>query len=146
MPYSEQEKDTIFAKTDGWCHICRKPLKRENYAAEGKPGAWEVEHSKPRADGGTDHPNNRFPACIACNRSKGAGSTRAARAKHGFRAAPLSRAKKRRNAVGWGIAGGIAGGIAEGVAVRMLFAPLSPAGIIAGVGVGALLGYYHQPK
>ena len=147
MPYTEQEKDTIFAKTDGWCHICREVLVRNNYGVARKPGvrkpgAWEVEHSKARANGGTDHMNNRLPSHIRCNRRKQTKSSRAARAEHGFRAAPLPRKRKIENAAFYGVLGGIAGAIAP----RIVLVPLGPAGIVAGVGIGAFLGYQHQPK
>jgi HNH endonuclease len=68
--WSEEQKDYIFHKTDGCCHLCHKKLVRKNYAQKDERGCWEVEHSKSVADGGTDHPNNLFPACIPCNRQK----------------------------------------------------------------------------
>jgi 5-methylcytosine-specific restriction endonuclease McrA len=68
--WSEEQKDYIFHKTDGCCHLCGKKLARKNYAQKDERGCWEVEHSKSIANGGTDHLNNLFPACIPCNREK----------------------------------------------------------------------------
>lgn len=76
MGYSKEKLDTIFARTDRRCHICGKGLCRKNYARPGARGAWEVEHSKPRAREGTDHGNNLYAAHIRCNREKGTLSTR----------------------------------------------------------------------
>lgn len=76
MGYSIERQREIYERTNGRCHICRKQLAWCNYGVLGTHGAWEVEHSIPRAAGGTDHLNNLYPACIGCNRSKGDGSTR----------------------------------------------------------------------
>ena len=138
MAIDEQRKQKIFEKTDGLCHICRKKLVRKNYGMLGHRGAWEVEHSKAQANGGSNHLNNLYPACISCNRSKGASSTTAARRKNGFKAAPLPRKKKVKNA--W------IGGVSGAVAVRILLAPIGPIGIIAGVVVGALAGANYEPE
>jgi len=78
----------IYLKTAGHCHICGRRLSQ---SALGKPGGWERDHSIPRACGGTDRLTNLYPACVACNRSKQAWSTRSARTRHGLTRAPLSR-------------------------------------------------------
>ncbi len=138
MAFDKQRQGEIYARTDGHCHICRKKLARKNYGVLNSRGAWEVEHSNPRAKGGSDRLNNLYPACISCNRSKGASTTSSARNKNGFKTAPLSRQKKTRNA--W--LGG-AGGLIVG---RILLAPLGPFGLIAGVAIGALVGNNHEPE
>lgn len=79
MEWSDSQLSAIYDRTSGYCHICRKKLAFSNYACSGERGAWEVEHSVPRAAGGTDRLNNLFAACIDCNRSKGACSTRSCR-------------------------------------------------------------------
>jgi 5-methylcytosine-specific restriction endonuclease McrA len=58
----------IFERTDGRCHLCSKPLALSNYGRLGRRGSWEVDHSKPRARGGTDRLSNLLPACPACAR------------------------------------------------------------------------------
>ena len=109
MTFDQETLNRIYERTDGHCHICRKKIAKRNYGTIGARGAWEVEHSKPRAMGGTNKLNNLYAACISCNRSKGKTSTRAARSKNGFKAAPYSNAKKTRNAwLGAGALGGLA--------------------------------------
>ena len=90
-PMKSDRLNRIFSRTGGQCHICRKQLCFGNYGAIGKRGAWEIEHSRPRSRGGTDHLNNLYAACISCNRSKGNGTTASARGGNGYRAAPLSK-------------------------------------------------------
>jgi len=60
----------IYDKTGGYCHLCGKKLAFTNHGAIGSKGCWEVDHSLPRARGGTDHFNNLYPACSSCNREK----------------------------------------------------------------------------
>jgi len=94
MSYSTDELEDIFDRTDGRCHICGGPLAFCNYGLFGRRGAWEVEHSNARANGGTSRRNNLYAAHITCNRRKRAGSTRAARAEYRRMAAPYSKAKR----------------------------------------------------
>ena len=89
--YSNDQLNSIFDRTDGQCHICRDKLKWKNYGIIGELGSWEVDHSNPKANGGTDRMNNLYAACIPCNRSKGSKSTRSQRRKYGYTAAPESR-------------------------------------------------------
>lgn len=70
MSYTVEQLDLIYQRTSGKCHLCHDPLARSNYARFGERGAWEVEHSVPRARGGTDRLNNLYAAHICCNRSK----------------------------------------------------------------------------
>ncbi len=127
---------TIYRRTDGFCHLCHTKLALKNYARHGARGAWEIEHSRPRASGGTDHGNNLFAACIACNRSKGKGSTRSARRKHGHTRAPYGRVKKARVRSKSAICGGALGAVGGSL--------LSPAAVIIGAIFGALAG--HEKK
>jgi len=82
MVYDNETLNCIYEKTEGHCHICGKKLSFSNYHRLGRTGAWEVDHSVPVAKGGTDHLNNLFPACIACNREKGTVTSRTARNWH----------------------------------------------------------------
>jgi hypothetical protein len=81
-------------------------------------GAWEIEHSIPRACGGSDRMNNLYAACISCNRAKGARTTRSMRLRRGLTRAPMSAnartAAKRWNAFGGSLLGAIPGVILLG--------------------------------
>ncbi len=136
MP-SEAEKRRIFEKSDGRCHICYRPLDFHLYGKADQPGGWEIDHSRPRAAGGTNHINNLFAACCSCNRSKQDRSSYEVRQAHGRRRPPLSSEKVRKaradNAVKYGALGLIAGAIIPG-------AQLGPAVI------GALLGLLKDPN
>ena len=133
MTYSQQQLNAIFEKTDGQCHICREVIALKKYGILQTLGAWEVDHSVPQAKGGTNRLRNLLPACVHCNRSKQDSSTKTARGKHGFRAAPLSREEKTNNALlGWCM-GGVAG--------RILFMPFGVPGIIFGALLGSFIGY-----
>ncbi len=137
MRYSKEKLREIYDRTTGYCHICHKRLAFKNYGSAGARGAWEVEHSKPRAKGGSNYLKNLYPACISCNRSKGKKSNQSVRAKHGFRRAPLSKERrkkaKRANAFGGGLVGAALGYI------------FGPGGAIVGGAIGANLGYDTNP-
>jgi 5-methylcytosine-specific restriction endonuclease McrA len=76
LPYTDDELSYIYDKNDGYCWHCGKKLAFTNYGLIGARGAWEVDHSVSKAQGGTDYLQNLVPACISCNRSKGALRTR----------------------------------------------------------------------
>jgi len=137
MKFDDETLDRIFSRTDGQCHICRKQLSFSNYGSGGKRGAWEVEHSIPRSKGGKDHLNNLYAACISCNRSKGNASTRSARAKNGYRQAPLSKDKKNSNA--W------TGGAIGILAFLFVPPPIRLAVAVVGGVVGAVVGKSYEP-
>ena len=129
--------ERIYERTEGRCHLCRKKLSRRNYGLLGRRGAWEVEHSTARANGGTDHGNNLYAACIACNRQKGTLSTRAARARNGYTRAPYPKKQRTRNA----ITGATIGSVALGV----LFPQYRLLSWVVGAAVGALAGSKAEP-
>jgi 5-methylcytosine-specific restriction endonuclease McrA len=137
MAYSSKELRQIYDRTTGKCHICRKKLALKNYGKKGAHGAWEVEHSKPRAYGGSDYLRNLYPACISCNRSKGTKSNRSVRAKHGVKRAPLSKEQrkeaKRASAIGGGLIGAAIGSV------------LGPGGALLVGAIGAKLAYDKNP-
>jgi len=121
-----------------FCHICGKKLAFTNYARADLRGAWEIEHSVPRAKGGTDHLNNLYPACISCNRDKATVGSRSARAWHSRHRAPLSREKRREvrsnnRAIGT-LVGALLGTSAGGI------------GILLGGAVGYLIGGSLKPS
>jgi 5-methylcytosine-specific restriction endonuclease McrA len=132
MRYDQEQLRTIYYRTDGHCHICHCKVSLRNYGAVGERGAWEIDHSRPRSKGGSDHGNNLFPACVRCNRDKSNVSTRTARIWNGTTRAPLSREKKRairtENAVTGGVIGGLLG-LAGG-----------PVGMAVGASIGTAVG------
>jgi 5-methylcytosine-specific restriction endonuclease McrA len=138
MKWTPEDLDVIFEKTDGKCHVCHKPMTRRNYGQPGTRNAWEVDHSRPRAKGGSDHISNLYAAHIVCNRSKGTESSRSARAKHGFARAPLSAdakvKKKSENALKAGAFGAVVGAALAG-----------PAGAAAMGALAAVLGHGADP-
>ena len=106
MSYSKERLQRILERTDYRCHLCRKTLYLEDYGE-----TWEVDHSRPRAKGGTDSLRNLYAACKSCNRAKQADSSRNYRKGKGFESAPLSSAKRKGRAArgaGLGLAAGTA--------------------------------------
>lgn len=101
----------VYDRTDGYCHVCRKKLALKNYGKYGERGAWEIDHSKPQAKNGTHHLNNLLAACPSCNRSKQAKHNQVARAKHGHKAAPLSKPKAKQARAENATLGAVAGGL-----------------------------------
>ena len=71
MGYSKKELEEIYHKTGGYCPICGKKLAFKNYAKKRKKAPWEVDHSNPVSNGGTEYKRNLRPTCISCNRKKG---------------------------------------------------------------------------
>ena len=128
----------IFNKTDGRCHICHYRLSFDNHGKTGARGAWHIEHSVPRACGGTDHLNNLYPACIDCNLEKGTASSRTARSSCGNTRAPYSRAKKQKvkdDNTGTGIlVGGLFGLVA------------GPWGVVIGATLGGMIANENSPR
>ncbi|MDE1862838.1 MAG: HNH endonuclease [Thaumarchaeota archaeon] len=70
MGYSNDDLNYIFDKTNGNCRHCGKQLAFDNYGDRGARGAWEVDHSNPKAKGGTDHMRNLWALCWQCNLDK----------------------------------------------------------------------------
>lgn len=139
MTYTEEQLDAIFERTDGHCHVCGKKLCLNNYGQGGRKGAWEVEHSIPHSDGGSDRLNNLYAAHLSCNREKGTVTSRTARKWNGRSKAPLSKERKEeirvRNRWGWGAAGAISGAAIAG-----------PAGFVVGGLIGAVIGDQIKPE
>ncbi len=135
---TDEDLRFIYASTDGHCTVCKKKLSFVNYNRPGRRGAWHVDHSNPVSKGGTSYLRNLKPACIECNREKGAMTTRTARGWYGFKKAPLSREKKeeikdRNTLIGVG-AGALAGGVL-----------LGPLGVLVGAALGGLGGNAIDP-
>jgi len=91
----EELLNAVYDKTHGCCHLCHKKLAFANYGKNGEKGSWHIEHSKPKAKGGTDHLNNLLPACIPCNLKKGISHAKKIRKLNYLTRAPLSGPKKK---------------------------------------------------
>ena len=130
--------ERVFDRTDGKCHICHRRVAWKNYGELGARGAWEVDHSVPRAWGGTDRLSNLLPAHIRCNRSKQASSTRSARGQHGKHRAPLPANQKRTTRVKNGVVGA-----GLGFALASLFVPQFR---VAATIIGAAAGIVVDPE
>lgn len=138
MRFTKEQLDQIYRKTSGYCHLCHTKLSRKNHGQAGERGAWHVEHSVPRAKGGTNHLNNLNPACISCNLDKGVQTTRAARGRNGKTRAPLS-VEKRKQAKNENTLLGVLGGGLAGLAVG------GPIGAAIGAFAGGSLAGSQNP-
>lgn len=139
MAYDNETLNRIYEKTDGYCHLCHKKLAFTNHGVHGAKGAWHVEHSKAKANGGTNHLNNLYPACIKCNLEKSTYHTKTIRGWNGNTRAPHSKAKKneirKNNTAGGAIVGGSIGLIIGG-----------PIGGAIGSFIGGAFGHSNSPK
>jgi 5-methylcytosine-specific restriction endonuclease McrA len=70
MPYTEDELNYVYDKNNGYCAYCGKRLSFVNYGKTGARGSWHIDHSRSKANGGTDYLRNLVPACIDCNLDK----------------------------------------------------------------------------
>lgn len=138
MAFTQEQRSRIYDRTSGRCHLCHKKLAFKNYGAFGTRGAWEVEHSRPQANGGTHHLNNLFPACIHCNRAKGTFSAASARAKNGKRHAPLSKSRRAAAKAENAFLGGLVGVV--------LGAAAGPLTAFACAAAGAHFGHQIDPE
>lgn len=130
--------NAIYDRTSGYCHICSRKVCFSNYGILGARGAWEVEHSRPRSQGGTNHGNNLYAACIPCNREKSdRWSTRTSRARNGVKRAPLSRTKRSEAKQKQALAGAVLCGV-----VGSAFGPI---GALLGAALGATVGERQNP-
>lgn len=137
MTWTEEQLNQIYDRTSGHCHICRKKLAWNNYGRPNKRASWEVEHSVPKACGGTDRMNNLYAACTSCNRSKQALATRRCRADNGHTRAPMCRATRRAAKAKNSLLGAGLGALAGCV--------LGPIGAIGGAALGAHFGHKANP-
>lgn len=83
MHFSAEEKREIFDSNNGKCALCGKELVFNLHGNTEEEGGWEIDHSRAKADGGTEHRNNLQPMCWECNRKKSDMSMRDAKEKFG---------------------------------------------------------------
>src|SRR2546422_114135 len=138
MTYTQQQLDTIFQRTSGYCHICWKKLCRNNYGKFGSKGAWEVEHSIAQCNGGTHHGNNLYAAHITCNRNKARLTSRTARKRNGKTCAPMSVTRRKKARKENTFLGAVSGGLV-GLAVA------GPIGAAIGLVTGGKIGHTLNP-
>ena len=137
MNVTAARRNAIYDRTSGYCHVCGKRLSFVNYGRFGRRGAWEIEHSVARVNGGTDRLCNLYAACISCNRKKQHFTTRTARRWNGRSRAPLSVTRRRQ--AHWNNAVAGAGlGLLCGL-------PFGVVGALAGPILGALIGNWQNP-
>ena len=129
MLYDEARRNEIYEKTNGRCHLCWKRLSWNNYGRPGRRGAWEIDHSRSRSAGGGNRLQNLFPACKACNQSKGAGSNRVIRKRYGRSRAPMSAGKRQEARIQNAMIGG-ACGIGLSLLLRIQPGPLALLGAV----------------
>ncbi len=137
--YDNERLNRIYDKTDGRCHICHKKLAFTNYGIHGARASWHVEHSVPKAKGGTNHLNNLFPGCISCNMEKGTKHTKTARGWNGKTRAPYSKTKKRKIRKA-----NTAGGAVIGAGIGLIIG--GPIGGAIGSAIGGAIGKSNSPK
>ncbi|MBI1944699.1 MAG: HNH endonuclease [Deltaproteobacteria bacterium] len=140
MAYSDDELRAIYRKTDGKCHLCWRVIRYALYGAYAERHGWEVDHSNPRAKGGTNRRSNLVAACCSCNRTKRASSTRGARKRNGVstrrpKSRNEKRATRRKNKAIGGTLGAAIGGAAFG-----------PVGALLCGLVGAAIGNDVNPE
>jgi hypothetical protein len=138
MAFTEERLNSIYDKTDGYCHLCHKKISFKNYGKHGVKGAWHVDHSLAQAKGGSHHLNNLFPACVACNLSKGSSRTQSVRKSNGVSRAPHSKHKKASIQSDNTLAGILGGGL--------LGAAFGPGGMVVGALIGGAIGENSSPK
>lgn len=104
MRQQQNRKYRVYAKCGGKCHLCHRRIILSHYGRNDVPSGWHIDHSVPRAMGGTDHQNNLLPACWYCNLSKGARPSEMVRRRNGVAGIPPPRAQEQvesESNVGW---------------------------------------------
>lgn len=132
--FDNETRRTVFQKSNGRCHLCLRSLAFSNYGNHGARGAWEIDHSRPRSRGGTDHLNNLYAAHTTCNRAKQARSSASVRMGNGYTRPPLSAAamEKLKSEDAW------VGALTIGLFGARFF---GPAGLLIGAVIGAISAY-----
>ena len=138
MAFSQDSLRKIFDRIEGRCHICRGKLAFCNYGKVDNHGDWEVEHSKPKLRGGTEHLNNLYAAHSSCNRSKNNGLNEEERVKHGYKNAQFSERQRQRNTC---MAVGI-GNLIPLLVVPQIGIPIA----ITSAAIGTFVGYNTEPE
>lgn len=132
--FDEETRRAVFEKSNRLCHLCWEPIAYANYGNHGARGAWEIDHSNPKAKGGTDHLNNLYAAHTVCNRAKQARSSASVRRENGHSRSPMSAEAMQELKEGDAWAGAIAGGM---LGARFGGFP----GLLIGAAIGAIGAY-----
>lgn len=132
--FDDATRRAVFAKTNGRCHLCGEPMALSNYGNHGARGAWEVDHSTPKSQAGTDHLNNLYAAHTVCNRSKQARSSASVRRENGRTRAPMSAAAMKELKTGDAWIGALSVGL---LGARFC----GPPGLLIGAVIGAIGAY-----
>ncbi len=132
--FDNETRRAVFAKSNALCHLCWKPIAFSNYGNHGARGAWEIDHSVPKSQGGTDHLNNLYAAHTICNRAKQARSSASVRRENGHSRPPMSAAAMKKLKAGDALAGAISGGL-----LGARFG--GPPGMLIGAIIGAIGAY-----
>ena len=61
MNFEQSQLRIIYNKTEGYCTYCGKKLSFSNYGKYEYRMAWEIDHSKAKAKGGTNYFRNLQP-------------------------------------------------------------------------------------
>ena len=132
--FDHETRRAVFTKSNRLCHLCWKTIAFSNYGNHGARGAWEIDHSRPRSQGGTDHLNNLYAAHTACNRAKQARSSAGVRRENGHSRPPMSAAAMKELKAGdaW------AGALSIGLLGARFF---GPPGFLVGAAIGAIGAY-----
>ena len=132
--FDNETRRDVFARSNGLWHLCWKPIAFSNYGNHGARGAWEIDHSRPRSQGGTDHLNNLYAAHTVCNRTKQARSSASVRRENGHSRPPMSAAAMEELKAGDAWTGVVAGAL---LGARFGGIP----GLLLGAAIGAIGAY-----
>ncbi len=132
--FDEATRRTVFEKSNRLCHLCGELMAYVNYGNHGTRGAWEIDHSVPRAKGGTDHLNNLYAAHTSCNRSKQARSSASIRRQNGLSRPPISAAAMQELKAGDALTGAVSLGL---LGARFF----GPPGLLIGAVIGAIAAH-----
>lgn len=132
--FDDEKRRGVFAKSRALCHLCGESMAFVNYGNHGARRAWEIDHSIPRARGGSDHLNNLYAAHTRCNRSKQARSSASVRRQNGLSRAPMSAAAMEDLKAGDALTGAVSLGL---LGARFF----GPPGLLIGAVIGAIAAH-----
>ena len=108
MRWTEQQKRRAYQRTQGLCHLCHHPVRYSAFGTRQTDG-WQMDHSRPQNDDGSDHGNNLYPAHWDCNAAKRDRNNRYVRSRYGVKRAPLSARAEGKARTSQAVVGGVLG-------------------------------------